>query len=1536
MLRFLPWLTGLCLAALSGFHSFTYPAVSGFPEPIIEGDTVLFRQLDAAFRQADSLSSEKCYVHTDRTLYSPGDTVWFNAYIVHAGDLTTAQSSQVAQVSLYDPRGSLVQKLDLLASQGTAAGEFVLHPALPGGRYQLVAHTNWMRNDSASFFKRDIVVQKTIAPRINLKMEFERKAHGPGDEVVARFDASSLENQPLARQSVAFSVALAGKNFTSGTTTTDENGRAWVRFRLPAQLKSADGLLDVKIGHNGRQEAISRAIPIVLNRVTMQFFPEGGDAVAGLPCRMAFKAVNEFGKAADVEGYVTNAAGQRVAEFSSFHNGMGSFACAPEAGQAFKAHITRPAVQTFDLPTPKKQGAVLQIEGRNEGTVTLSVASTQSGTFYVTGILRDKIFFFKEIQMKQGAQKIQVPIGDLPIGIARFTLLNDKKQEMAERLAFLHRDRSLRIDVEPNQKSYQPREPVRLRMRVRDHAGRPVQGRFSMSVSDEPLLTFADDKQGHLLAALLLEQDVKGTIEEPNFYFDTNEAKSETALDYLLMTQGWRRFGWEEVLKQKEAPVVALFQKETMPLNIALSGTVSDDAGESLIGGTVKVTQNGAFIRGAITDIEGNYRIVLTPGVYDVDVAYTGYANQRVSGVQILADKLNKLDFNMSSNAQMNEVVITGYKVPLIKQDETLTGQTLTSENIKSLPTRNTNQLIATQAGATSIDGDVINIKGARSSAPIGNFVWNDRDNDGVADNGEPGIPGVTVELTNAPRRNANNYYIDGIRVQGEPPPPPPVLVAADALSDGTDAEFSNKEEKAAQMDTALDVVMEPESKRIRRAPMMSKPASSGLRKASLQPPVRTFHRARVFYVPAYQRDAPASAQRTDFRSTIYWNPSITTDAFGEATLDFVTSDAITNFRVTVEGLSASGIPGRSESKIFTEKPFSLEVKTPPYVISGDTLRLDALVIHKNGGALRGQFEAEMPAHFQLIGRENAGRSLVFVVGQPAPEASSAVRLLWRTGQQVLDEMRLSIPVIDRGFPMRQVFSGNSAQNMTQLRLMQPIPGTIEATLTAYPGALEEVLKSAERMLRQPGGCFEQVSSSNYPNLLVLDLLRRSGRAEPEIEKQAMEYLESGYGQLTGYECKNGGFDWWGRDPAHEGLTAYGLLEFTDMQRVFPVDAKIITRTANWLKSRCDGQGGWKINPNSLHGWQNDGVLEAYMAWAVAEAGYSRDFKKEIEKAATTAWSSEDPYQMALLTNALLAAKDARAKRYLDRLLTMQQSDGSWKGKTHSVLHAYGPCFDIETTALAALALMKNSQNGTSLTKAMDYIVKAKTEYGYGSTQSTVMALKALTEYAASGVQAATDGMMVVQIDGKRVEQIPVSQKMTKRLEIKHLEKYFTHDNPRIEVFFEKGKVVLPFDIEIKYASRQPRNTPACALALDTRLSNTSAQKGNMVRLSATLRNTAANPAASPMLIVGIPAGLSLQPWQLKKLMDEKRCDFYELYDGKAVFHFESLPANATRTIDLDLRADVAGTFEAPASEAFLYYQNDQRVWSKPEKVRVQ
>lgn len=166
----------------------------------------------------------------------------------------------------------------------------------------------------------------------------------------------------------------------------------------------------------------------------------------------------------------------------------------------------------------------------------------------------------------------------------------------------------------------------------------------------------------------------------------------------------------------------------------SLAGTVVDkETGEPIIFGTVALYENGVLSSGTETDVNGNYNFPdIDPGNYDVEASYVGYQTLRITGVQVLAGKANKVDFGLSSEGGVliDEVVITEYKVPLIEQDNTTSGAVITSDQIRNLPTRNINALAATSAGlATADEGGAINVRGSRS--------------------------------------NATDYYVDGIRVLG-------------------------------------------------------------------------------------------------------------------------------------------------------------------------------------------------------------------------------------------------------------------------------------------------------------------------------------------------------------------------------------------------------------------------------------------------------------------------------------------------------------------------------------------------------------------------------------------------------------------------------------------------------------------------------------------------------------------------------------------------------------------------------------------------
>ena len=162
-----------------------------------------------------------------------------------------------------------------------------------------------------------------------------------------------------------------------------------------------------------------------------------------------------------------------------------------------------------------------------------------------------------------------------------------------------------------------------------------------------------------------------------------------------------------------------------------------------------------------------------------------------------------------------------------------------------------------------------------------------------------------------------------------------------------------------------------------------------------------------------------------------------------------------------------------------------------------------------------------------------------------------------------------------------------------------------------YPSRFSEIVEGLESIFQAPYGCFEQTSSTTYPNVLVLDYMKRMGRLTPEIEIKARKFINAGYQRLLTFEVPGGGFEWFGRDPANICLTAYGILEFTDMARVHPVDEAVTESARKWLFAQQNGDGSW----DEIHRgwtWAGRGSMTAFVAWALAESG---DQSPNLDKA---------------------------------------------------------------------------------------------------------------------------------------------------------------------------------------------------------------------------------------------------------------------------------------------------------------------------------
>jgi uncharacterized protein YfaS (alpha-2-macroglobulin family) len=1439
--------------------------VSGFMQADIvftpEKENDFIRNLKEKFDKFHKkIPQDRVYLHTDKTFYSPGETIWFSAYVRDAANMKASNQSDILEVQLISPKGSIASSYRLICKNGKASGDFALTDGITGGIYKIKAFTNWQKNEPDSlFFEKEITVQDFVVPRLKLKLDFDRKAYGAGDEVIAKLNLESNENKVLANYPFEYSVQINGNEISKNKAITGNEGMMHIKFNLPKNLDSNDGLLNVMLNYEGTNESISRSIPIVLNKISLKFYPEGGDLVAGIPNKVAFKALNEFGKPADVEGEIVDHENNVIAKFSSYHQGMGAFILPCNIGSNYTAKITKPKdiEQEYSLPEMLDHGYVLNVIEQNTTALQLEIHGSSSEELSLIAQVRGKIYYSTSVEVNKGPVQVNIPVTMLPFGVCQLTLFDSKGIARCERLIFVNQNKQLQVSIITDKEKYATREKVTATISVNDENGSPVAAHLSLSVTNDELLSFADDKQGNILSHLFLEQDVKGKIEEPAFYF-TASPKAKQALDYVMMTCGWRRFTWEPIIENQSPFINFKAEKAIVKATVLdnINGKPVADAIVKIGKMQLQTNEKGIFTAKHL-DITQNLKLIIEmPGYSKYEETLTDYNDQKV-------------------------IYLQNNKIVPVAVAENIDVRVFAEEN-----------------------------EALQMAAPVNNF------NFGAAAPAAHNIKNARLEKTKAKKH----------------PMEMPV-----------GKKFEAKKEVAAVL-FEKDAEIVEDLKQVRAdKPNFNKNIIANVNNAQ---PIVKYYRARVFDAPDYST-TKNNGNRNDFRKTIYWNPDIVVDKTGKASFSFYTGDEIASFRFIVEGIGNNGLPAHSEKKIFTQLPFEMSVKMPTHLIQDDEISIPLILKNNSNISLTGKLNVaisksminidKLPESITISSMQSKTILLKYKVAYADDNAKIEVNF---NAAENADAFEQNFKIHAKGFPVNVSFSGKETNTSYLVNITDMVKGSLVASATAYPSVVSDLMKGVESILREPGGCFEQTSMSSYPNILVRDYLNTVGQNDPKIEARANDLIERGYKKLIAFETKEKGYEWFGGAPGHEALTAYGLMQFNDMKKVFSgVDQGMIDRTANWLMASKDGKGGYKRNPRALDnfGGANQNITNAYITYALACAKYE-DIKIELDHLYEEAKSSKDAYVMGLAANALFAYhKDKRANTILNELTKMQQADGSFMGAHHSITRSTDKALRVETTSLAIMAMLQSDEMKAELiNKAVDFLTKARCGYGdFGNTQSTIMALKALTQFANYAKQTNEDGVLEMYVEGKKVAEQAYKAGEKDAIVINGIEKFLSTGKNKLELKYRNAQHPLPYSIAVSWNTELPNSDKECMVDIKTALSQTKIKTGETVRLTVKLENKTNQGLPSTMAIVGIPAGCTVQPWQLKEMQDKKLIDYYEISGNKLNIYYRQMAPNEIKNLNLDLKAEVPGKFLSPASSAYLYYTNEFKVWESTPLLEI-
>lgn len=840
-------------------------------------------------------AQEKVYLHMDKPYYAIGDDIWFKAYTINAKTGLPSTISGLLYVELINEKDSVTKQLKLPMRSGITWGDFKLTDSLSEGNYRVRAYTQWMRNAGENFFfDKTIKIGNSWANKVFTKSSNVVSSENNQQKVTTTIQFTDKQNIPYTNAQINYEVKLNNKTVERGKGTTNAEGEITIETvnKQPEALKSGQIIANITLPN---KQVVNKEIPLKTTSkdVDVQFFPEGGKLVEGLPNKVAIKSVNSNGLGELTTCIIINNEGTEISKLETNKLGMGSFFLNPAAGQTYKANLTFSdgTKKTVNLPIAEKSGRVLSVSNLDSTKMSIKVYFTEDllnkEDNYLIAQHNGIVYFSTKVASSKQVVSLTVPKDSLPSGILQISLLSSTFMPLNERIAFVNNLYD-KIDVQPEnlKASYGKREKVDLSLATSNN-GKPVQGSFSVAVTNTTAVKPDPENETNILTKLLLTSDLAGYVEKPNYYFLNNDRNTRFDLDNLLLTQGWRKIDWQQINSGVETPPKFLVEKK-----MQISGTVTR-SGKPVVKGKVSLVSftGGFFMTDTLTDDKGrfNFDIEFLDSTKFVVQART---DKDRKFVDIVMDKVPGMLTSKNPNTGDIEVNVNQALASYLQEssryfdDQTKRGLLnrtilLDAVNIveKRKPTHNSSNL----GGAGNADA-VFTAKDLETAFSLSQYL-------------QGRIAGVQIRNGQAFARGSQS----------------PMVIMLDGMNMG---EEFNLDDLVVQDIETVEILKSIGTTAIYGMQggagviVINTKRGDGVRSVNTYTPglinfnPKGLSVVREFYSPKYDVKPDS---RPDLRTTVFWEPQMVNDANGKAKISYFNTDVPGVYRIVVEGIDVNG-----------------------------------------------------------------------------------------------------------------------------------------------------------------------------------------------------------------------------------------------------------------------------------------------------------------------------------------------------------------------------------------------------------------------------------------------------------------------------------------------------------------------------------------------------------------------------------------------------------------------------------------------------
>ena len=833
----------------------------------------------ANFSLMERIPKEKLYLHLDKPFYGAGEKIWFKGYLVNAITHQNNAQSNFIITELINRSDSIVERKKIRRDSLGFHNAFTLPATLPAGDYYLRGYSNWMLNEDPDFFfSRNIKIGNSIDNTIVSSIEYQQE---DDTHYTAKIKFTSNVQAVFENTTIKYLYLENGKIKNKGKKKTDENG--WISISLP-DLKSPVARR-IEVEFDDPQYIYKRTfhLPVFTNDFDVKFFPEGG-ALINIPHQnVAFKAQGADGFSKEIEGFLFNSKGDTLTNFRSEHNGMGIFTMNPVNNETYYVTVrTNDSItKRFDLPAIEPKGISIAMSHYKQ-EIRYEIQKTEATEWpqklFLLAHTRGKLAILQPINPKRTFGKMNDSL--FTEGITHFMLIDEQGNALSERLIFVPDHKPNQWQITTDQPTYGKREKVSLQIAAKDSEGNPVEGTFSISITDRKSIQ-PDSLADNILSNLLLTSDLKGYVEDPAFYFLNQDARTLRSIDYLMMTHGWRRHKMENVLRTPSLNFTNYIEKGQ-----TISGRIMGFFGANVKKGPICVlAPKYNIIATTETDEKGQF-IVNTSFRDSTTFLVQARTKKGFAGVDILMDP--------------PQYPVATHKAPYFNGAATFMEDYL----------MNTRDQYYMEGGMRVYNLKEVTVT-AKRERPSSKSIYTGGINTYTVE--EDRLQGYGQTAFDAASRLPSVTITNGSEIHIRNNSEPAIIVIDDIVYE--DASDILKDIQVSDMSSisllrgADAVILGPRASGGAVVITLKDPRNLPARPAQgiITYTPLGYSESVEFYHPTYDTPEKKNAQRSDFRSTVYWNPELRLDAEGKATIEYYTPDSTAPEDIIIEGVDKNG-----------------------------------------------------------------------------------------------------------------------------------------------------------------------------------------------------------------------------------------------------------------------------------------------------------------------------------------------------------------------------------------------------------------------------------------------------------------------------------------------------------------------------------------------------------------------------------------------------------------------------------------------------